>query len=164
MYAKKKDAISLGSLSAAQAGTLPFGSLAATISDNTSGTLSASYTTSAFKLSGGLERIRFENPSLPVAAGFAGLGGYFIGVTNNAAFPYAKTLDVSWVGLKYLIASNLDLTGAYYHYDQNAYGHDEVFELVGCDLQRRRKRVLGSLGLSPDQASGCLCGGRLLKG
>jgi predicted porin len=122
VYAKKKDAISLGSLSAAQAGTLPFGSLAATISDNTSGTLSASYTTSAFKLSGGLERIRFENPTLPVAAGFAGLGGYFIGVTNNAAFPHAKTLDVSWVGLKYLIASNLDLTGAYYHYDQNAYG------------------------------------------
>lgn len=122
VYAKKKDAISLGSLSAAQVTTLPHDSLAATISDNTSGTLSASYTATSFKVSGGFEHIKFENPSLPVSPGFAGLGGYWISVTNNTAFPHAKTLDVSWVGLKYFITPSLDITGAYYHYDQNAYG------------------------------------------
>ncbi len=122
VYAHKKDAISLASLSAAQVVTLPLNSLAATISDNTAYTLSASYTGGPFKVSGGYEHIKFENPSLPVAAGFAGLGGYWISVTNNTAFPHPKVFQVSWVGLKYLITPDLDITGAYYHYDQNAYG------------------------------------------
>jgi predicted porin len=122
VYAKKKDSISLASLSAAQVLTLPFNSLAATISDNTSYTLGASYTGGPFKVSGGFEHIKFENPSLPVAAGFAGLGGYWIGVTNNTAFPHPRELEISWVGLKYLITPDVDITGAYYHYDQNTYG------------------------------------------
>jgi len=122
VYAQKKDAISLSSLSAAQAATLPFDSLAATISDNTAYLLAASYTGGPFKVSGGYEHIKFENPSLPVAAGFAGLGGYWVSVTNNAAFPHPKVFQVSWIGLKYLITPDLDITGAYYHYDQNAYG------------------------------------------
>ena len=122
VYAHKKDSISLASLNATQIKTLPFDSLSATISDNTSYTLSAAYTTGPFKVSGGYEHIKFENPSLPVAAGFSGLGGYYISATNNSAFPHTKVLEVSWVGLKYLITPNLDITGAYYHYDQNAYG------------------------------------------
>ena len=122
VYAEKKDAISLASLSAAQVVTLPHDSLAATISDNTAYLLTASYTGGPFKVSGGYEHIKFENPSLPVAAGFGGLGGYWISVTNNTAFPHAKVFQVAWIGLKYLITPDLDITGAYYHYDQNAYG------------------------------------------
>ncbi len=122
VYAEKKDAISLASLSAAQVVTLPHDSLAATISDNTAYLLTASYTGGPFKVSGGYEHIKFENPSLPVAAGFAGLGGYWISVTNNTAFPHAKVFQVAWIGLKYLITPDFDITGAYYHYDQNAYG------------------------------------------
>lgn len=121
-YAKKKDAISLGSLSATQVSTLPLNSLAATISDNTAYALNASYAGGPFKVYGGFEHIKFENPSLPLAAGFAGLGGYWIGVTNNTAFPHPKELDVSWLGLKYLITPDVDITGAWYHYDQNTYG------------------------------------------
>ncbi|HEY8009452.1 MAG TPA: porin [Rudaea sp.] len=122
VYAHKKDSISLASLNATQIKTLPQDSLSATISDNTSYTLSAAYTAGPFKVSGGYEHIKFENPSLPVAAGFSGLGGYYISATNNTAFAHPKVFEVSWIGLKYLITPKLDVSGAYYHYEQNAYG------------------------------------------
>ena len=122
VYAHKKDSISLGSLSATQITTLPRNSLAATISDNTSYTLSGSYTTGPFKLLAGYEHIKYENPDLPITAGFSGLGGYYVSVVNNTAYPNPKILQVSWGGLKYLFTPDLDITGAVYHYDQNAYG------------------------------------------
>jgi predicted porin len=123
VYAQKKDAIAAASLSAAQiASGLPRESLAATISDNESWSLLGSWTGGGFKLYGGYEHITFSNPSLPVAAGFAGLGGYWISVTNNAAFPHDKKFDVSWFGAKYMITKDFDITGAYYHYNQDAYG------------------------------------------
>ncbi len=87
VYAKKKDAIAVASLSAAQLVTLPQDSLAATISDNESFMLGASYNTGAFKFSAGYEHIDFKNPSLPITAPFSGLGGYYISVVNNAGVP-----------------------------------------------------------------------------
>lgn len=122
VYARKKDGLSAASLSAEQLKTLPADTLAATISDNTAYTLGASYTTGPFKVSGGYEHIEFENPSQPLEPGFTSIGGYTYSVVNNKAFPHVKKLDVSWIGLKYLITRDLDITGAFYHYDQNAYG------------------------------------------
>jgi predicted porin len=122
LYSHKKDAISAASLSATQVTTLPHDSLAATISDNTAYTLAASYTTGPFKVSGGFEHIKFKNPSLPITAPFSGLGGYDFSVVNNTAFPNPKILKVSWIGLKYLINKDFDITGAWYHLDQNAFG------------------------------------------
>ncbi len=75
VYAKKKDAIAVASLSAAQLVTLPQDSLAATISDNESYLIGASYNTGPFKFSTGYEHIDFKNPSLPITAPFSGLGG-----------------------------------------------------------------------------------------
>ena len=40
---------------------------------------------------------------------------------NNAAYKDHKILQISWVGLRYSVTSALDVTGAYYHYDQNSY-------------------------------------------
>jgi predicted porin len=123
-YGKKKDAISEASLSAAQVATagVPFNSVASTISDNEGWQLLGSYTNGPWKVSGGYERIDYSNPSLAVAPGFAGLGGYWISFTNNAAFPHDKILKITWLGLKYNITKDLDITGAWYGYDQNAYG------------------------------------------
>jgi predicted porin len=127
IYGHKKDALSLGSLSAAQlagsstAAPLPHDSLAATVSDNTSYTLLGSYTAGPFKLSAGFEHLKYQNPSLPLTADFSGQGGYFISVVNNSAFPNDKKIDVSWVGLKYLITPDFDITGAVYNYDQDSY-------------------------------------------
>jgi predicted porin len=122
VYASKKDGVSAASLNAAQARIMPRGSLAAVVSDNTAWTIDGSYTLGAFKLYAGFERIEFENPSRPLRPGFTGLGGYTFSVVNNEAFPHAKHLDVSWLGVKYAINKDFDLTGAYYHYNQNAYG------------------------------------------
>ncbi|HZP67432.1 MAG TPA: porin [Rudaea sp.] len=122
LYARKKDAISAGSLSASQVTTLPHNSLAATISDNESYTIAASYTTGPWKASGGYEHIKFENPSLPLTAPFTGLGGYDFSVVNNTAFPHPKVVEVSWIGLRYLIDKDFDITGAWYHLSQNAFG------------------------------------------
>ena len=124
LYGKKKDAIAVSSLSAAQVATpgVPFDSLAATISDNEAWQLGASWTGGPWKVSGGYEHITFSNPSLPVAPGFAGLGGYWISFTNNTAFPHDKKFDVAWIGAKYNLTKDFDITGAYYHYNQEAFG------------------------------------------
>ena len=123
VYGHKKDAISVASLSAAQIATgLPHDSLAATISDNTSYTLAASYIAGPWKASAGYEHIKFENPDTPITIPFSGLGGYFLSVLNNAAFPHDKVLQVSWAGLRYSITKDFDVTGAAYHYDQNSFG------------------------------------------
>ncbi len=123
-WGEKKDAISAATLSAAQVAEpgIPFQSLAATISDNEAWQIAGSWTGGAFKVSGGYEHIDYSNPSLAVAPGFAGLGGYWISFTNNAAFPHDKHLDITWIGLKYNFTPDFDITGAWYGYNQNAYG------------------------------------------
>jgi len=123
-WGEKKDALAAATLSAAQLALpgVPHDSLAATVSDNEAWQIGASWTGGAFKASGGYEHIDYSNPSLPVAAGFAGLGGYWISITNNVAFPHDKTLEIWWAGLKYNFTKDFDVTGAWYGYDQNAFG------------------------------------------
>lgn len=121
VFGHKKDAISASSLSATQILTLPVDSLAATISDNTSYTLDGSYAAGAFKAFAGYEHIRYENSSLPITAPFAGLGGYYLSVISNTAFPTPKILQISWAGVRFAINPDWDITGATYHYDQNSY-------------------------------------------
>lgn len=122
IYGHKDDAISASSLSVAQAAVAPHDSLAGIISDNTSYTLAGSYKAGPWKVGLGHEHIKYENPSNPLDAGFSGLGGYLVSFTNNAAFPKPKVLQASWGGVKYLITPDFDVTGAFYHYDQNSYG------------------------------------------
>jgi predicted porin len=123
-WGEKKDALAAASLSAAQLALpgVPHDSLAATVSDNEAWQLGASWTGGPFKAYGGYEHINYSNPSLPVAAGFAGLGGYWISIVNNAAFPHDKELQSYWAGVKYNFTKDFDITGAWYGYDQNAYG------------------------------------------
>ncbi len=120
-YTHKNDAVSAAALSAAQVTTLPTGSLAATISDNTAYTFMAKYSLNPINLYAGYEHIRYTNPSNPFSAGITDIGGYELSVINNAAYNNAKVLGVSWFGAKYAITPKLDLTGAYYHYNQNSY-------------------------------------------
>jgi len=123
-WGEKKDALAVATLSTAQLATpgTPHDALSATVSDNEAWELLASYTNGPWKASGGYEHIDYSNPSLPVAPSFSGLGGYFIAFTNNAAFPHDKILKITWLGLKYNITKDFDITGAWYGYDQNAFG------------------------------------------
>lgn len=139
-YFKKYDAIGIGSLSAAQVADLQSGSctaaapatpqcwpisnsLSGTISDNQTYAVMLSYAipSSTVKLSGGYERIQFNNPTNPLPAGTLTIGGYILAFTNNAAYDNQKVLDVYWAGVKWGITPNLDLLAAYYGYNQDAY-------------------------------------------
>jgi predicted porin len=143
-YVKKYDAISVSSLSAAQAQGLaamcnppagtppnpngaqcfPIGqSLSATISDNQSYSVMALYAIpgSAVKVYGGYERITFDNPNDPLPPGSLTIGGYVLAFTNNAAFNNQKVLEVYWAGVKAGITPDLDVIAAYYGYNQNAF-------------------------------------------
>ena len=118
------DAISVASLSAAQVLKEPQGSLAATVSDNTSYGLMAKYATTPLFLGtiyAGWEHIMFHNPASPVPAGAGDIGGYVLSVVNNTAYTHHRDLDVVWAGLKYHVTHSLDTTVAYYHYGQANY-------------------------------------------
>ncbi len=135
IHEQKNDAIAAGSLSAAQVTTLPLAfaagggggnasdkSVVGTISDNTTTGIMAKYSFSKMiTASAGYEHIAYQNPSRPVSAGTTIIGGYVLAYVNNAAFPSTKTLAVSWAGVKIAAAPHLDVTLAYYRYDQNSY-------------------------------------------
>jgi predicted porin len=116
--------VAAASLSAAQALVEPPGTLAGTISDNTGYSLQASYNMKEIfpiKFYAGWERIKYNNPEHPLPAGTQDIGGYVLSVTNNAAFDIQKIFQISWVGARYSITPKLDLTAAYYQYNQKSY-------------------------------------------
>ena len=139
-YFKKYDAVVVSALSAAQVTTLQTGtctaaapatpqcwpvgnSLSATVSDNQTYSFMLSYQApgSPLKVSGGYERITFDNPTNPLPAGALTIGGYILAFTNNAAFNKEKALDIYWGGVKWSITPDLDLLAAYYGINQNSF-------------------------------------------
>ena len=127
-YSKENSAITATSLTAAQVAALPAlgysvsNSLAATISDNTAYALMALYKIDPFKLLAGYERIKYANPTTPLSAGFNDIGDYVLAFVTNNAYNKSKTVNVFWTGARYTVIPHLDLTVAYYGYNQNAYG------------------------------------------
>jgi predicted porin len=119
IYSHVDDAVSTAALSAAQNLKFP-GTLAATISDDSSVMLLAKYAYGPIALFGGYEHILFQNPSTPQST-FTDIGGFTVVAAdvNNSAFTINKTLQIFWTGTKYAVGDNLDLTVAYYHELQN---------------------------------------------
>jgi predicted porin len=123
VYAHVVDAVAASPLSAAQNLVHP-GALAATVSDTTTWSVQARYGIGPAKLYGGWEHIEYANPSTPVLAPARTLGGYELSYVNNTAYTHHKILQISWVGLRYAVTRRLEVTGAYYRYDQNSYKGD----------------------------------------
>jgi predicted porin len=108
--------------------------LTATLSDNSSVMLVGKYTNGPLKLFAGYEFIQYAPPTTPFApgTGFTDIGGMFVCAActainntniNNTAFNAGdKHLHVFWTGVKYTVITDVDLIGAYYHYDQPAFG------------------------------------------
>ena len=108
--------------------------LTATLSDDSSVMLVGKYSKGPFKLFAGYEYIVYAPPSNPYAtgAGFSDIAGDFVCAgcaainntnINNTAFNAGnKQFHVFWTGAKYAVTGNLDVIGAYYHYDQPAFG------------------------------------------
>ena len=97
------------------------GLVAGTVSDNTSLMLLARYAIGPVKLYAGYENIQFANPNTPLVAGSTIIGGYTLGTVNNTAFTNNKDLQVFWTGAKYAVSSEIDLSAAYYHEEQNSF-------------------------------------------
>src|ERR1700733_10966509 len=127
-YSKENSAITATYLTAAQVAKLPAlgysisNSLAATISDNTAYSLMALYKLDQLKFFAGYEYIKYANPTRPLSAGFNDIGGYVLAFVTNNAYNKSKTVNVYWTGVRYTVIPGLDLTAAYYGYNQNAYG------------------------------------------
>jgi predicted porin len=116
--------VAANSLTAAQALVQPFGTLSAVISDNTAYSIQASYNMKEYfpiKFYAGWERVKYNNPEHPLPVGTQNIGGYILSVVNNGAYGIQKILQYSWVGARYSITPKLDLTGAYYQYNQKSY-------------------------------------------
>ena len=173
IYGHKKDAVAAASLSSSQMLTNPANSLVATISNNTDYTIDASYAWDKFKLSGGYEHIRFENPTNPVAGPFFGLGGYLFSVIKNTTYTIPKVAQVSWFGARYSFTPDFDLTGAYYHLSQNSFnsngcsdasssscsGSETVYSVMGD--YRFNKHFDGYAGVMYSKVSNGLANGFL---
>jgi predicted porin len=130
IYSYVRDAVSLDNWSTATAVATPaeMNTLKATLSNDRSILLLARYVAGPVKLFGGYEYIRFQNPSDDFANGFTSIGGYPIaansvisGSVTFSDYSLNKVLQVFWAGARYSILSNLDIGGAYYHYNQNDY-------------------------------------------
>ncbi len=128
-----KNAVSIGLAGSTLPAVLPE-VLTATLSDNSSVMLVGKYSNGPVKLFGGYEFIRYAPPSNPFAplTGFIDIGGDFVCAgcaavnntnINNTAFNAGdKLFHVFWTGVKYAVTDNLDVIGAYYHYDQPHFG------------------------------------------
>ena len=143
-YFKKYDAIAASSLNAAQATevinncntdttTVPApktircysmsNALAGTVSDNKTYMITALWNLDPvpLKLYAGYEHIAFDNPTDPLPVGTTIIGGYQLAVVNNAAYDNERTLKIFWGGVKWALSPSLEITGAYYGYQQNSY-------------------------------------------
>jgi predicted porin len=128
IFSHVTDAVSSAPLSTAQittAATLGInqgaGLVSGTVSDNTSVMLLARYAIGPVKLYGGYEHMQFANPNNPLTPGSFITGGYSLGAVNNTNFATDKILQVFWGGVKYAVRSDVDLSVAYYHEEQNSF-------------------------------------------
>ena len=93
----------------------------------------------------GYMHIKYANPEHPLNAGFSDIGDYVLAFVTNNAYNTSKTVQVYWTGARYTVFPNLDLTTAYYGYQQNAYGTGKQ---GGCStsahryVQRKARRIL----------------------
>jgi predicted porin len=159
------------------------GFVAGTVSDNTSVMLLAKYTYGPVKFYAGYEHMDFANPNNPLAAGSFITGGYSLGTVNNTNFATDKILQVFWGGVKYAVRSDVDLTVAYYHEEQNSFeggtaatanlGHCTNSSLAQCSGQldavsfvadyRFAKRFDAYFGIMWSQVSNGLANGFLQR-
>jgi predicted porin len=164
--------VSAASLTAAQAAAAP-GTLAGTISDNTTWTLQGRYTWKQVKLYAGYEHIELANPARPINKGADTIGGYELSSVSNTAYTNHKIQQFSWVGVRYALTPKLDLSGAYYRNVQNSYkgngcadrsasscagGHNEASLVAAYKLTKHFDLYAG---LNYSSASGGMASGYL---
>ena len=109
----------------------PQTTLTATLSNNTVWMALAKYTVGPLKIMGGYEYINYAPPSDVPSSLVDSNGGTWIGTgfpgTSISSTNYNGTvgngtdkhLQIMWIGAKYAVTENVEVTAAYYHYIQN---------------------------------------------
>lgn len=127
IYAYDKGAVASAALTPAQNLAHP-NTLAATISDDNGLMLLGKWTDGRYKVSGGYEIIKSQNPSSPQTTSFTDIAGYTVAYSavnngiNNTAFPNPRYLQIMWLGGRYKFTDTVEAGAAYYHYYQNSFG------------------------------------------
>jgi predicted porin len=143
-YNKNRGAIAATTLTAAQMLKAPAGSIAGTVSDNTTYSAAAKYHLDPLTFYAAWQHIYFANPSNPLPADATTIGSYVLGVVNNSAYNNNKVLTIWWAGLRYQFSDRLTINSAYYQYRQNSYLNDN-----GCTSSAISAACAGTLnGLS----------------
>ena len=122
IYAKSVDAVAFGTYGAPQALPITQGNLKATLANISAFSALAKYQYQALTVYGGYMHSTLSNPSDAYAAGFSTEGITVLpGAVTSNAYNINKVLQTFWLGAKYGITSNLDVSAAYYHTSQNNY-------------------------------------------
>ena len=124
IYGYSRDAVAL---SAYSADPLPAGvtteDLKATLADVSGVVLGGKYSNGPMQLFVGYEYAVLSPPSDTYPDGFTTLGGFNVlpSAVNVTNYINNKILQVGWVGAKYALRDNIDITGGYYIAHQNDY-------------------------------------------
>lgn len=116
LYSRTNDALSASNSAVA-------GEVALTVADTTAYMLSAAYKGDGWRVSGGYERINFQNPSNPVADQLitSVFGTPVAGTPNVNAYAIEKNLNIYYLGASYNLTPAFTLSAAGYDVKQNDY-------------------------------------------
>jgi predicted porin len=89
------------------------------VTDNTAIMLAMKYTIDPFKFYAGYEHIQQFNPENPLGVGASAQGGYLLSGVEDNNLDRPKIVQIWWTGVKYTLPTHTDLTGAWYHQQQN---------------------------------------------
>jgi predicted porin len=89
------------------------------VTDNTAIMLAAKYTWQAFKFFAGYEHIQQFNPANPLGIGASAQGGYLLSGVEDNNLDSPKIVQIWWTGAKWAFDGKTDITGAWYHQQQN---------------------------------------------
>jgi predicted porin len=89
------------------------------VTDNTAVMLAVKYTWDPFKIFAGYEHIQQFNPSNPLGIGASAQGGYLLSGVEDNNLDRPKIVQIWWTGVKYAVDAKTDVTGSWYHQQQN---------------------------------------------
>ena len=133
VYAFKRDGIALSSYNGitssqlrtlTQEGLTPADALVGTIADTRATALLVRYQTGPSTLFAAVENIVYSTPDAGNPAnqiGAATLGGYYLGTVKATNYTRPRVMEVSWAGATVQASDALQVTAAFYRYQQNNY-------------------------------------------
>jgi predicted porin len=91
---------------------------------------------------GGLNRIQYRNPVIPLKTGITTIGGFELSVLTQNAYTVNKIFTASWLGTQYSLTPRLTVSGGWYQFHQNSYSGN------GCS-DNSDPKCSGSLNVMP---------------